>query len=91
MMITKFKIFENVDIDDYSTWKMGDTVYCINDAKQNKSISLIFGEKYKLEGQPVYISKDNEWEVSVVFSFYNANRFTKNPNHPILLQKRFDL
>ena len=80
-------------LDDYATWKEGDEVYCINDKDWDNGLvdELTLGNKYKIQSA-AYLNPNYEiWTVNIDNAVFRANRFTKNTQHPVLLQKRFDL
>ena len=90
-MITKFSLFDDVDIDDEATWKTGDWVYC----KDNlNAANFKVGKKYKIEK-----IRCNRWnnELSYMLKIIVngteveacADRFTKDPRK--IVQQRFDL
>lgn len=83
-MITTFKIFEK---DDYSTWKVGDEIYCLHTMQSQKSDIPQAGGKYKIE-------ETDDLLVKVLGYTLPSGWFTKNPNHPDLIRRRikqFDL
>lgn len=98
-MITNFKLFENI-VDDYSTWEIGDEIYCIDGGLENKlghHGKLTVGKKYRVCSDS-FKSTQGKWWLIYIDTYdngnsllYQADRFTKNPNHPVLSQKRFDL
>lgn len=103
-MITKFKLFEdeNTYIDDVSTWKEGDFVYCINNEKQEW---LTIGKPYKIDRiefgkinkdmgiktvtTTIDIDVNDIFHGSAGFVTLNANRFTKDPQK--IKEYQFDL
>ena len=87
-MITLFKIFENVD--DYSTWKAGDEVYCLDNDDEHE---LRIGQKYTISVIGTQLS--GSFFIGIVSNngekklLWKASRFTKDPRK--IAQKRFDL
>jgi len=88
-----YNLLENISIDDYSTWKKGDTIYCIWQLMSPQlKTKILFGKPYIIHA--ISQEENDRYSLDVegcLFFFIRADRFTKDPNHPRLIQNRFDL
>jgi len=91
-MITIFEIYNAVD--NYENWEVGDIVYAVNnnDLPYARN-SLFLGQEYKItmidrfeDGLRIWVQ-----HYGLGSGPYRVTNFTRDKNHLLLTQKRFDL
>ena len=80
----RYKDLEQLIVDNI-TYNINDEVYCINDDDNYIGKDLKIGEKYKITR--IYeVQRKYFFELNNIPYGYYPKRFTKDPNHPVLIQ-----
>ena len=83
------KRFENLNIDDIN---IGDILYCINN--KGVELDLKLGEKYTIDKVYLQDTPYIAFRLKEIGSSWMSFRFTKDPNHPVLVElnaKKYNL